>query len=213
MSRIILLSCVFLIFSVKAQKFAVMKYKGGGDWYSNPTALSNLIRFCNANIDTAITPKAETVTPDSPELFNYPYVYLTGHGNVFFSDQDSKNLRNYLLSGGFLHVDDNYGLEPYFRKAIKKIFPDKKLEPLPANHPIFNIAFNFPDGLPKIHVHDGKPPQLFGITHEDRLILVFSYESDLGNGWEDAEVHNDPQEVRTKALKMGANIVKYVFTN
>lgn len=213
MSRIILLSCVFLIFSVKAQKFAVMKYKGGGDWYSNPTALSNLIRFCNANIDTAITPKAETVTPDSPELFNYPYVYLTGHGNVFFSDQDSKNLRNYLLSGGFLHVDDNYGLEPYFRKAIKKIFPDKKLEPLPANHPIFNQAFNFPDGLPKIHVHDGKPPQLFGITHEDRLILVFSYESDLGNGWEDAEVHNDPQEVRTKALKMGANIVKYVFTN
>lgn len=213
MSRIILFSCVFLFLNVKAQKFAVMKYKGGGDWYSNPTALPNLIRFCNANIDTAITPKAETVTPDSPELFNYPYVYLTGHGNVFFSDQDAQNLRNYLLSGGFLHVDDNYGLEPYFRKAIKKIFPDKKLEPLPANHPIFNQSFNFPGGLPKIHVHDGKPPQLFGITHEDRLILVFSYESDLGNGWEDAEVHNDPQEVRQKALKMGANIVKYVFTN
>ena len=196
-----------------AQEIAVMKYKGGGDWYSNPTALPNLIRFCNANIDTAITQKVETVTPDSPALFNYPYVYLTGHGNVFFSDKDAKNLREYLLSGGFLHVDDNYGLEPYFRKAIKKLFPNKTLESLPANHPIFNQAFNFPNGLPKIHVHDGKPPQLFGITHKDRLILIFSFESDLGNGWEDPEVHNDPQEVREKALKMGANILKYVFTN
>lgn len=213
MSKIIFIVFVCLFLNVKAQEIAVMKYKGGGDWYSNPTALPNLIRFCNANINTAIALKAETVTPGSPELFNYPYVYLTGHGNVFFSDEDARNLREYLLSGGFLHVDDNYGLEPYFKKAIKKVFPDKTLEPLPADHPIFRKAFDFPKGLPKIHVHDGKPPQLFGITHENRLILIFSYESDLGNGWEDPAVHNDPEQVRKKALMMGANIINYVFTN
>lgn len=209
----LLLICFIIQNNIWSQEIAVMKYKGGGDWYSNPTALPNLIRFCNDNIDTAISPKAQTVSPDSPELFNYPYVYLTGHGNIFFSEKDAENLRNYLLSGGFLHVDDNYGLEPYFRKAIKTVFPNKELEPLPADHIIFDQAYNFPDGLPKIHVHDGKPPQLFGMTHEDRLILIFSYESDLGNGWEDPEVHNDPEEVREKALKMGANIIKYVFSN
>jgi hypothetical protein len=198
--------------NINAQELAVMHYKGGGDWYSNPTALKNLINFCNTNIDTALNPKVATVTPDSPELFNYPYVYLTGHGNVFFNDEDSKNLRNYLLSGGFLHVDDNYGLDPYFRKAINKVFPDKTLEPLPADHPIFDQAYNFPEGLPKIHVHDGKAPELFALTHDDRVILVYSYESDLGNGWEDPEVHNDPEDVRQKALKMGANIIKFAFT-
>ena len=206
---VILLNVCF----IQAQEIAVMHYKGGGDWYSNPTALKNLISFCNANINTAIDQKAKTVKPDSPEIFNYPYIYLTGHGNVFFSDADAKNLRDYLLSGGFLHVDDNYGLDPYFRKAIKKVFPDKALEPLPADHPIFKSAYGFPQGLPKIHVHDGKKPELFGLTHEDRLFLVFSYESDLGNGWEDPAVHNDPEEVRRKALQMGANIVKYAFTN
>jgi hypothetical protein len=190
-----------------------MQYKGGGDWYSNPTALKNLISYCNSNLNTNLNNKPVTVKPDSPELFNYPYIYLTGHGNVFFSDKDAENLRNYLLSGGFLHVDDNYGLDPYFRKAFQKLFPDKKLEPLPADHPIFNAVYDFPDGLPKIHVHDGKKPELFGVFHEDRLILVYSYESDLGNGWEDPEVHNDPEEVRAKALKMGANIIKYVFTH
>lgn len=190
-----------------------MKYKGGGDWYSNPTALPNLVEFCNAEINTSISEKIPTVSPDSPELFNYPYVYLTGHGNVFFSDKDAQNLRNYLLSGGFLHVDDNYGLDPYFRKAIQTVFPDKNLKEISAEHPIFSEAFKFPKGLPKIHVHDGQPPQLFGLTHEGRLILIFSYESDLGNGWEDPEVHNDPEEVRQKALKMGANIIKYVFSH
>ena len=204
---------ICLCLHVQAQDIAVMKYKGGGDWYSNPTALPNLIRFCNENIDTAIDVKYKTVTPDSPELYNYPYIYLTGHGNIFFSDKDAANLRQYLLSGGFLHVDDNYGLDPYFRKAIKKVFPDKTLEPLPQDHPIFSEVYNFPDGLPKIHVHDGKPPQLFGLKHDGRLILIFSYESDLGNGWEDPAVHNDPEDVRLKALKMGANIIKYVFTN
>ena len=198
--------------SINAQDIAVMQYNGGGDWYSNPTALKNLINFCNTNIDTAMNPKSATVKPDSPELFNYPYVYLTGHGNVFFTDDDVKNIRSYLLSGGFLHVDDNYGLDQYFRKAIKKVFPDKELEPLPANHPIFSQVYDFQQGLPKIHVHDGKQPQLFALTHDDRVILVYSYESDLGNGWEDPEVHNDPEDVRQKALKMGANIIKYAFT-
>lgn len=204
---------VMVISNVKSQELAVLQYRGGGDWYSNPTALKNLINFSNSNLNTSLDTNPATVKPDSPELFNYPYVYLTGHGNVFFSDKDIENLRNYLLSGGFLHVDDNYGMDPYFRKAFKKLFPDKKLEELPADHPIFNQAFDFSDGLPKIHVHDGKPPQLFGVYHEERLIMVYSYESDLGNGWEDKEVHNDPQEVRLKALKMGANIIKYVFTN
>lgn len=198
---------------MNAQELAVLQYKGGGDWYSNPTALKNLINFSNTNLNTNLNPKASTVKPDSPELFDYPYVYLTGHGNVFFSDKDVENLRNYLLSGGFLHVDDNYGMDKYFRKAFKKLFPDKELEPLPADHPIFNQEFDFPDGIPKIHVHDGKPPKLFGVFHEDRLIMVYSHESDLGNGWEDKEVHNDPDEVRLKALKMGANIIQYVFTN
>lgn len=195
-----------------AQELAVLQYKGGGDWYSNPTALKNLISYCNSNLDTSLEAKPCTVKPDSPELFNYPYVYLTGHGNVFFSDEDIKNLRNYLLSGGFLHVDDNYGLDPYFRKAFQKLFPDKKLEPIPADHPIFSAAYDFPNGLPKIHVHDGKTPELYGVFHNERLIMVYSYESDLGNGWEDPEVHNDPEEVRQKAMKMGANIIKYVFT-
>ncbi|RRO14009.1 DUF4159 domain-containing protein [Flavobacteriaceae bacterium 14752] len=213
MKYLSLIILMFISYNISAQEIAVMKYKGGGDWYSNPTALPNLVRFCNAEINTAIAEKIPTVTPDSPELFNYPYVYLTGHGNVFFSENDVRNLRNYLLSGGFLHVDDNYGMEPYFRKAIKTVFPDKSLEEIPADHPIFSNAFSFPKGLPKIHVHDGKPPKLFGLSHEGRLILIFSYESDLGNGWEDPEVHNDPEEVRLKALKMGANIIKYVFSN
>jgi hypothetical protein len=203
----------FLTLNIYAQELAVLHYKGGGDWYSNPTALKNLINFSNSNLNTGINPKPATVKPDSPELFNYPYVYLTGHGNVYFSDKDIENLRSYLLSGGFLHVDDNYGLDPYFRKAFKKLFPDKELEEIPGDHPIFSQQYQFPDGLPKIHVHDGKAPQLFGVFHEDRLIMVYSYESDLGNGWEDREVHNDPEEVRQKALKMGANIINYVFTH
>jgi hypothetical protein len=212
MKKMLFIILVLSFFTLKAQEIAVLNYKGGGDWYSNPTALKNLISFCNTNIDTALNPKPATVTPDSPELFNYPYIHLTGHGNVYFSDEDAKNLRNYLLSGGFLHVDDNYGLDPYFRKAIKKVFPDKNLEPLAANHSIFNSAYEFPQGLPKIHVHDGKPPKLFALTHDDRIILVYSFESDLGNGWEDPAVHNDPEDVRQKALKMGANIIKYAFT-
>ncbi|GAA3620808.1 DUF4159 domain-containing protein [Flavivirga jejuensis] len=192
---------------------AILKYKGGGDWYGNPTALPNLIAFCNQNIDTKITPKPQTVEVGSTDIFQFPLLHMTGHGNVFFSETDAENLRNYLISGGFLHIDDNYGMAPYITKELKKVFPDKDLVELSTSHKIFNMPYKFPKGLPKIHEHDGKRPQAFGIFQEDRLVLLFTYESDLGDGWEDTEVHNDPANVREKALKMGANIVRYAFEN
>jgi len=196
-----------------SQELAVLKYKGGGDWYSNPTALPNLINFCNNNINTRINPNPQTVEVGSIDIFQYPLLHMTGHGNVFFSDEDAENLRNYLISGGFLHIDDNYGMRPYVTEELKKVFPNAELIELPKTHDIFNIAYKFPDGLPKIHEHDGKRPQAFGIFYESRLVLLFTFESDLGDGWEDPEVHNDPPEVREKSLKMGANIVKYAFEN
>ncbi|GAA3605721.1 DUF4159 domain-containing protein [Flavivirga amylovorans] len=196
-----------------AQDLAILKYKGGGDWYGNPTALPNLIAFCNQNINTKIAPKPQTVEVGSTDIFQYPLLHMTGHGNVFFSETDAENLRNYLISGGFLHIDDNYGMEPFITKELKKVFPDKDLIELSTSHKIFNAPYKFPQGLPKIHEHDGKRPQAFGIFQEDRLVLLFTYESDLGDGWEDTEVHNDPADVREKALKMGANIVKYAFEN
>lgn len=200
-------------FSFFAQDLAILKYKGGGDWYGNPTALPNLIAYCNENINTKMNPKPETVEVGSTDIFQYPLLHMTGHGNVFFSETDAENLRSYLISGGFLHIDDNYGMEPYINKELKKVFPDKDFIELPTSHEIFNSAYKFPNGLPKIHEHDGKRPQAFGIFHEDRLVLLFTYESDLGDGWEDPEVHNDPADVREKALKMGVNIVKYAFEN
>jgi len=203
------LSTLFLI----AQDVAILKYKGGGDWYSNPTALPNLIAYCNANINTKMNPKPETVEAGSIDIFQYPFLHMTGHGNVFFDDDEAENVRNYLISGGFIHIDDNYGMRPYIEKELKKIFPNNELVEIPANHPIFNIAYKFPDGLPKIHEHDGLPPKALGIFHESRLVLLFTFESDLGDGWEDPEVHNDPEAVREKALKMGANIIKYAFEN
>ena len=209
---LILVFCLFN-FGLQAQDLAILKYKGGGDWYSNPTALPNLIKFCNNNINTKMNEKPETVDAGSPDIFQYPLLHMTGHGNVFFSEDDAENLRNYLISGGFLHIDDNYGMQLYITKELKKVFPNQELVELPVNHPIFNIAFNFPKGLPKIHEHDGKRPQAFGLFYESRLVLLFTYESDLGDGWEDEEVHNDAPDVREKALKMGANIVKYAFEN
>lgn len=209
------LNILFFLFSIYmwGQEIAVLKYKGGGDWYGNPTALPNLISFCNANIATSLKEKPQVVEPGSSDIFLYPFLHMTGHGNVFFSDTDAKNLRKYLLSGGFLHIDDNYGMDQYIRRELKKVFPEKELTELPASHPIFNAAFAFPKGLPKIHEHDGKRPQAFGIFENNRLICLYTYESDLGDGWENEQVHNDPPEVREKALKMGANIIKYVFEN
>ena len=201
----------FVINSTLSQEVAILKYGGGGDWYSNPTALPNLIRFCNKNIDTKITEKPETVEVGSINIFQYPYLHMTGHGNVFFSNEEAENLNSYLLAGGFLHIDDNYGMEPYLRRELLKVFPNKKLEELGKDHPIFSEKFKFPEGLPKIHEHDGKRPQALGIFHEGRLLLLFTLESDLGDGWEDPSVHNDPETVRAKALQMGANIVAYAF--
>lgn len=211
----LLTSLVVLIFmqSALAQEIAILKYGGGGDWYSNPTALPNLIAFCNENINTDIVPKPQTVEVGSSILYEYPFLHMTGHGNIFFSQEEADNLRTYLMSGGFLHVDDNYGMEPYLRKELLKVFPEKELTELGADHPIFNQTYKFPEGLPKIHEHDGKRPQALGIFHENRLLLLFTFESDLGDGWEDAEVHNDPRDVRLKALQMGANIIQYAFKN
>ncbi len=194
-----------------AQKVALIKYGGGGDWYANPTSLPNLIAFCNKNLGTHINPKPEVVEPSSPDIFNYPFCHMTGHGNVIFTQEERVNLRKYLESGGFLHIDDNYGMAPYIRREIKKLFPHHKLKELPDDHPIFSSYHRFKNGLPKIHEHDGKPAQAFGITLKGRLVLLFTYESDLGDGWEDQAVHKDPQSVRLKALRMGANIIKYVF--
>lgn len=197
--------------NVFSQKVGVLKYGGGGDWYSNPTALPNLIRFCNDNINTKIDSKPETVEVGSTAIFQFPFLHMTGHGNVFFSNEEAQNLRMYLLSGGFLHIDDNYGMEPYLRRELKKVFPEKDLEELGVDHPIFTQHFDFGNGLPKIHEHDNKRPQALGIFHEGRLLLLFTYESDLGDGWEDPSVHNDPEDVRLKALQMGANIIAYAF--
>ncbi|WP_179354391.1 DUF4159 domain-containing protein [Winogradskyella vidalii] len=210
-----LLTLYFSLFSIFlfAQDVAILKYKGGGDWYSNPTALPNLAKYCNDHIDTNINESVQTVEVGSIDIFQFPLLHMTGHGNVFFSDDDAENLRNYLISGGFLHIDDNYGMAPYITKELKKVFPNNELVEIPKDHSIFSTIYEFPNGLPKIHEHDGKAPQAFGIFHESRLILLFTFESDLGDGWEDAEVHNDPEEVRTKALQMGANIVKYAFEN
>ncbi len=204
---------LLLSISISAQEIAVLQYGGGGDWYANPTSLPNLIKFCNQNINTTISEKPQVVTPNSVDLFDYPFVHMTGHGNLYFSEEDVVNLRNYLLSGGFLHIDDNYGMDKYLRKELIKIFPNKELIEIPKNHPIFSTPFNFPNGLPKIHEHDNSRPQAFGIFNEGRLVLLYTFESDIGDGWENPEVHNDPQEVRLKALRMGANIINYVFKN
>jgi len=196
-----------------SQEIALLKYNGGGDWYANPTSLPNLIKFSNQNINTTINNKPATVEPGSPDIFSYPFIHATGHGNIVFSDGEIQNLRNYMMSGGFMHFDDNYGLDEYLRREIKRIFPNNDLVEIPANHPIFQKPYSFPGGLPKIHEHDGKRPQAFGIFIENRLVLLYTFECDLGDGWEDAEVHNDPKEVREKALKMGANILNYIFNN
>lgn len=205
--------CLF-VFSINltAQEIGLVKYSGGGDWYANPTSLPNLIQFCNQNIGTKIEPKPVTVELSSSSLFLYPFIHITGHGNIVFTEAEIRNLRNYLLGGGFLHIDDNYGLDKYIRREIKRVFPELDFVEIGKEHAIFKKPFAFPAGLPKIHEHDNKPPQAFGLFKDGKLICLYTYESDLGNGWEDSEVHNDPKEVRDKALRMGANIVNYVFT-
>ena len=197
----------------EALKLAVLKYNGGGDWYSNPTALTNLAEFCNRELNTKFDPDYATVEVGSADLFNYPFVHMTGHGNVVFSDAEAQNLRNYLMAGGFIHIDDNYGMDPFVRLAMKKVFPELEFVELPFEHEIYHQQFEFANGLPKVHKHDEKAPQGFGIIWEGRLVCFYSYETDLGDGWEDQEVHKDPEELRRLALQMGANIVSYAFQN
>jgi hypothetical protein len=194
-------------------KIAKLKYNGGGDWYANKTSLPNLINFCNKNLRTNIFPEEDIIEPGDKKLFQYPFVHMTGHGNVTFSDQEAKNLRNYLIGGGFLHIDDNYGLSQFARREMKKVFPEHDFVEIPFSHPIYHQKYQFNKGLPKIHEHDNKPPQGFGIIHEGKLLCFFTFECDLGNGWEDQSIYNDPESTRQEALKMGANLVQYAFTN
>ena len=194
-------------------KIALLKYNGGGDWYANlETSLRNLAIFCNQNMGTNIDPVQGIVEVGSPEIFNYPFIHMTGHGNVVFSAQEAENLRNYLIAGGFLHIDDNYGMDKFIRSEMKKVFPELDFVELPFDHPIYHQKFKFPNGLPKIHEHDGKAPQGYGIIYNGRLVCFYTLESDLGDGWEDVDVHKDSKESRTQALQMGANIISYAFT-
>jgi hypothetical protein len=205
--------CSFSFKAPSAYQIGLLKYNGGGDWYANlETSLPNLIRFCNEQLGTSINPEQAIVEAGSAEIFNYPLVHMTGHGNVIFSTQEAENLRNYMLAGGFLHVSDNYGMDKFIRPQLKRIFPELDLVELPFDHPIYHQKFSFPKGLPKIHEHDKAPPRGYGLIHEGRLVCFYDYECDLGDGWESAEIHNDSEAAREKALQMGANIVSYAFT-
>jgi len=200
-------------FYTPTYKLAKLKYNGGGDWYANRTALPNLIDFCNKNLYTNFVAQESIVEVGSPEIFNYPFVYLTGHGNVVFSSAEASNLRKYLIGGGFLHIDDNYGLDKFIRREMKKVFPELTFTELPANHTLYNQKFKFPNGLPKIHEHDGKRPQGFALIWEGRIVCYYTYECDLGNGWEDYGTYpDDSQDKRANALKMGANLIQYALT-
>jgi hypothetical protein len=205
--------CQFVWLTIPAQgtiQLAVLKYNGGGDYYANPTALPNLVKFCNQQLGTSISKEVPYVEVGSLEIFQYPLIHMTGHGNVVFSGAEAENLRTYCLAGGFLHIDDNYGMDEFIRVELKKVFPSNALVELPFDHPIFHQKYNF-NGLPKIHEHDGKRPQAFGIIVNGRLVCMYTFETDLSDGWEDPQVHNDPPEKRTQALQMGANMLMYAF--
>ncbi|MEN8702801.1 MAG: DUF4159 domain-containing protein [Polaribacter sp.] len=213
MKQLLFLMTLTLSVSSYCQDVAVLKYKGGGDWYANPTAIPNLVTFTNQNIKTNISKNPQTVAVSSDDIYNFPILFLTGHGNVYFSVEESSNLRNYLISGGFLHISDNYGLDKFIRRELKKVFPSLEFKEIPSNHPIYNQTFKFPNGIPKIHEHDKKSAQGFGLFYKGRLIVFYDYETDLSDGWEDGIIHNNPREVREKALRMGSNIIEYAFTN
>ena len=194
-------------------KIAKLKYGGGGDWYANKTSMPNLIKFCNQNLKMNLFTEEDIIEVGDVNIFQYPFIHMTGHGNVVFTDGEVQNLRKYLISGGFLHIDDNYGLNKYIRREMKKVFPELEFVELPFSHPVYQQKYKFSTGLPKVHEHDGLPPQGFGLIWQGKLISFYSYECDLGNGWEDRGVYNDSEEARQKALQMGANLVQYAFTN
>lgn len=212
LSVVILLSVFSIALQAQNLKLALLVYGGGGDWYANPTALKNLAVFCNQELGTRLDPKEAQVEVGSPDIFNYPFIHMTGHGRWSMTDAEAKNLRTYLESGGFLHIDDNYGLDEYVRPALKQVFPDIELVELPFSHPVYHQKFNFPNGLPKVHEHDKKPPKGFGLIYKGRLVCYYSTETDLGDGWEDPEVHRDAPDKRRLAMQMGANLIQYVFT-
>jgi Domain of unknown function (DUF4159) len=190
-------------------KFGLLKYNGGGDWYNDVHSLKNLAIFCNKNLQTNLDTEFGTVESGSAEIFNYPIIYATGHGNMVFSDLEARNLRNYLEGGGFLMLNDDFGLDPFARPAMKKVFPELDFVELPFSHPIYHQKFDFKNGCPKIHQHDGKPAQLLALVFEGRVVCAYNFETDLGDGWDD--VHKDPEDLRQQALKMGANIVQFAF--
>ena len=209
---------ILLLFasSLSAQEnrfqIGILKYNGGGDWYSNlETSLPNLIRFTNQNLNTNISEEQAIIDVGSTEIFDYPFIHMTGHGNVVFNQQEAENQKTYLEAGGFLHIDDNYGMNDFIVRELKKVFPNEELVEIPFTHPIYNQKYKFPNGLPKIHEHDGNPPMGLGIVKNGRLLLFYTTECDLGDGWEDAEIHNDSDQTRLRALQMGANILSFVF--
>jgi hypothetical protein len=212
--KILFLSTIFVLtlsFSMDKPtlKLALLKYNGGGDWYNDVNSLKNLATFCNKNLGTNLDLEYATVEAGSADIYNHSFLYMTGHGNVVFSNQEAENLRNYLMAGGFLFINDDYGMDPFIRPALKKVFPELELTELPYAHPIYHQRYEFPNGIPKIHEHDNKPPKGYGLIWEGRLVAFYDYESDLGDGWDD--VHKDPEDLRQKALEMGANIIRYVF--
>jgi hypothetical protein len=213
MKQLFLLPIIFSFLCSNAQDIAILKYSGGGDWYANPTALPNLIAFTNKTIGTSIAKNSKTVDIGSEAIFSFPMVFMTGHGSVSFSETETQNLKKYLISGGFLHISDNYGMDTYVKREFKKVFPKLKFIEIPSRHSIYNQTYKFPDGIPKIHEHDKKPAQGYGLFYNGRLIVFYDYESDLSDGWEDEIIHNNPKNVREKALKMGANIIEYAFKN
>ena len=208
----------FIIFLITpnhySQAFSIARihYNGGGDWYGDPSSLPNLLEYVEKNTSIIVETDEYQMKLTNPELFNHSFIYITGHGNIRFSEDEIIILRDYLIKGGFLHADDNYGMDASFRREMKRVFPSKEWVELPHDHSIYNSYFSFPNGLPKIHEHNGKPPQGLGLFEKDRLIVFYSYESDLGDGWEDSNVHNNPFEIRESALKMGTNIIWFSLT-
>jgi len=192
---------------------ARLQYDGGGDWYANPSSLPNLLKAINERTSLKVEATEARVKLTDDRLWDHPFLHVTGHGVIKFSDAEVVRLREYLNRGGFLHVDDNYGLDESFRKEIARVFPDRPLVDVPLSHPVYHIVYDFPAGLPKVHEHDGKPARGFGIFIGNRLAVFYSYESDLGNGWEDPGTYNDPAALHEAALRMGVNLFVYAVTS
>jgi Domain of unknown function (DUF4159) len=212
--NIIIILCFFasqIVFSQGKMKMALLKYRGGGDWYAVVDAMQNIVKFSNKELGTNLDADYATIEVGSAEIFNYPFLFMTGHGNIVLNDEEATNLRNYCYGGGFVFIDDDYGMDPYAKVALKKIFPENALQELPFEHPVFHQKFNFTKGIPKVHEHEGKAPKTYGVFHENRLCLIYAAESNISDGWESPEVHKDPEEVRQQSLRMGANILQFAF--